>query len=325
MKKIQWLLSSVGILAFSFLFWASSSPKKTVYTPAPVSKIDLTPGVTADAKELTRITDDKLREQYPQISPDGKKMLYTIYDPAKSDANSRNSLALKTLGTAGVSPLLSEGCANASWFPDGKGFLFSYTKPGKAVIAKSKIDQMGINYVSANANGTNDSYPFFFSAQNKVLFYTNIGGTNHVATIENNGLNFTILTEGYLPFPHPKKNLFVFTKSVGDVAQLFLYDLSTSQQTQLTSGEFNSTSGNISPDGRWIVYQKFKKNTNESHIFVMNIEGGEVKQLTTGSTWNWCPAFGPDGYIYFSSNAGNTPDKRFDNYDIWRVKPNMGQ
>ncbi|MBN8880138.1 MAG: PD40 domain-containing protein [Sphingobacteriales bacterium] len=324
MRTIKWLLSSLGILAFAFLLWASTNTKRVV-APVPLTKIDLTPGVTADAKELTRITDDKLREQQPQISPDGKKMLYTIYDPSKTDINARHSIAMKTLGTAGVSPLLSEGCTTPSWFPDGKGFLFAYTKPGKPVIAKSRIEQMGINYVSANANGTNDSEPFFFAAQNKVLFFTNIGGTNHVATVENNGLNFTILTEGFSPSPHPKKNLFVFTKKVGDTHQLFQYDLSNSQQTQLTSGDFNGDSGAISPDGKWIVFQRYKTNGTESHIFVMNAEGGNVKQLTTGSTWNWCPTFGPDGYIYFSSNAGNAPDKRYDNYDIWRVKPNLAE
>ena len=327
MKHVKWLFSSLSIFAFAFLFWASTGPKNvTVAPPKPVLKnIDLTPGVTADARELTRITNDKLQETYPRISPDGKKMLYIINDPTKTDANARNSIVLKTIGTQGVSPVLSEGCTLPSWLPDGKGFVFSYTKPGKPVIAKSKIEQMGINYVSANANGTDDSKPFYFKAQDKFLFYTNIGGTYHVAMIDNNGLNFTILTEGQSPYPHPKKNSFVFIKKVGDAWQIFEYDLAISQQTQLTSGEFNAYNPAISPDGKWITFQRNKNKGEDSQIFVMEPGGGSMKQLTTGNTWNWCPEFAADGYIYFSSNAGNAPDKRYDNYDIWRVKPNLSE
>ena len=56
----------------------------------------------------------------------------------------------------------------------------------------------------------------------------------------------------------------------------------------------------------------------------MNASGGNVKQLTSGKTWNSLPEFGSDGYIYFSSNAGNSDVKRsFDNYDIWRIKPSL--
>jgi Tol biopolymer transport system component len=65
-------------------------------------------------------------------------------------------------------------------------------------------------------------------------------------------------------------------------------------------------------------------NNDVAHIFIMDNTGSNVRQLTTGYTWNGAPEFGVDGYIYFSSNAGNSdPYRRFDNYDIWRLKPNF--
>ena len=127
------------------------------------------------------------------------------------------------------------------------------------------------------------------------------------------------------------KFILYLTKLVGNYFQVFTYDLVTGQQTQLTSGNFNYLNPKFSPDGKWIVFDKstrkedLKPNQdNSSHIFIMNLGGGNVKQLTTGKTWNSNPEFGSDGYIYFSSNAGNSDTKRkFDNYDIWRVKPNL--
>jgi TolB protein len=331
MKKIKWTLSSLVLIAFAVIFWASGTPQP-VQQPAKVLT-DLSPGVTPDAKELTRITEDKLQEFSPHVSPDGTRLLYEIVDPTK-DASSQYVIMLKVLGTPGVTPLLSEGCRSPSWMNDSRGFYFSYTKPGKPVIAKSKIDQMGISYVSANANGGYDYNPYLFTAQNKVLFTTSIGEANQICTIEQNGLNFTLLTEGYDPFPHPKKNLFVFTKKIGVATQIFLYDFTTSQQTQITnSSDFSSANASISPDGKWIAFQRYKiadKSTNyektSSHIFIMNLEGGNLRQLTTGKTWNSQPCFGSDGFIYFASNAGNSDKyRRYDNYDIWRVRPNLSE
>jgi Tol biopolymer transport system component len=112
---------------------------------------------------------------------------------------------------------------------------------------------------------------------------------------------------------------------VGSKWQIFSYDFATGQQTQLTSDNFDNTFGRFSPDGKWIVFRK-QSNSNVAHIFIMNRVGGSVKQLTTGNTWNGSPEFGPDGYIYFSSNAGNSdPLRKFDNYDIWRLKPNLSE
>ena len=57
------------------------------------------------------------------------------------------------------------------WMADSKGFYFTYAVPSKPVIAKSRIDQGGINYVSANSNG-DDDYSSFLKATNKILFST---------------------------------------------------------------------------------------------------------------------------------------------------------
>lgn len=331
-QKFKLFLTAITAVVFGLLFWACS-PANNIATPAPTPTFtvtDLAPAITPDAKELTRITNDNLQEFGASISPDGKKILYYSYDPQQQGSKAYH-MNLKTLGEQGITPLLTEGCYYPSWMSDNKSFLFTYGVPSKPVIAKSRIDQGGINYISPNANGDDDNKACFFKAANKILFETKIGNEYQIAMLDPNGLNFTLLGTGFYPVAHPTANSFLFTKWVGNYMQTFSYDLTTGQQTQLTSGNFNQNSAKYSSDGKWIIFQKstrkqdLKDNEDiSSHIFLMNAGGGSVKQLTTGKTWNSRPEFGSDGYIYFSSNAGNSDKKRtFDNYDIWRVKPNL--
>lgn len=332
MKKMQQKLrvfyTLLVSLFFGFLFWACAA-SNTPTTPQ-FQVTDLAPAITPDAKELTRITNDNLQEFGAAISPDGKKILYYSKDPQQTGPKMYH-INVKTLGEPGTTPLLTEGCYSPAWMKDSRGFYFTYGVPSKPVIAKSKIDQGGINYLSANANGDDDGNGTYLEHSNKILFDTKIGGDYQIATLDPSGLNFTLLGTGYNPNAHPQNSSFLFTKWVGNYRQIFFYDLETGQQTQLSSGDFNYTDPKFSPNGKWIVFQKFNRQEDlksnqdySSHIFLMNSTGGNIKQLTTGKTWNSDPVFGSDGYIYFSSNAGNSNKKRtFDNYDIWRVKPNL--
>ena len=340
MKRKQWFLSAGSLAVFALLFWASA-PKRPIYRPPVVIQQrppDLTPQVTSNAKELTRIVNSVNTERYPRISPDGNLMIYELYDNSKKSYNT--SIMLKKLGDPGVSPLLTEGCATPSWI-DNTSFLFAYLKPAKAVIAKSKINQLGINYVSPNGSGDDDSQPFYFKAQNKVLFFTKIGGEYQICTLDLNGQNLTAITNGQQAFPHPEKNVILFIKKVDKNWQIFKYDFESSQQTQLTTGtNVDCYHPAFSPDGKWIIFDKrqvipregHEKSIDlitsdetaynnwidhiESHLFIMDSDGFNYKQLTTGNTYNYGPSISTNGQIYFSSNAGN-------NYDIWRVKPNL--
>ena len=314
------ILSYLSIIMFCVFFWSSSPSKKTTtYVPRKIAT-DLLPAVTPDAKELTRITNTPYQDFAPSLSPDGKRILYYSDNPDETGID-KFHIYMQTVGEPGTSPLLTNGCSTPTWMPDGTGFYFKYNVTNKPIIAKSKIGGGGISYVSPSNNGEDDSNPKYFKASNKIIFETSIGKSYQIATIEPNGLNFTILVNGAKPSPHPTENRFVYESLVGTHWQIFTYDNETGQQTQLTSDNYENSFAKYSTDGKWIVYRK-KMNNDVAHIFIMDNTGSNVRQLTTGYTWNGSPEFGIDGYIYFSSNAGNSdPYRRFDNYDIWRLKP----
>jgi TolB protein len=76
------------------------------------------------------------------------------------------------------------------------------------------------------------------------------------------GLNFTLLGVGESPYPHPSNKEFLFSKKVGNFYQIFIYNLETGQQTQLTSGDFDYVHPKYSPDGKGLFSAKEKKIKN---------------------------------------------------------------
>ena len=68
---------------------------------------------------------------------------------------------------------------------------------------------------------------------------------------------------------------------------------------QLTSDAGSNTWPVSSPDGRYIVFTSNRISRFDDHIFRMNTNGGNVKQLTNGLR-EWSPRISPDGkWVYY--------------------------
>lgn len=315
MKLRNSLLTLLALCAYAALFFASgpSKPKQVTF--------DAAPGTTGNAGSLTRITSDPVPEFFPNVSPDGKRMVFHIRDDRKL-ANERWSIMMVNLGQPGRIPLVGAWTSRPSFFPDSKTIVYGYLKPTKPVIAKGSVDgTAGISYVAATSMGDYDGSPMISPNGKKVAFTTTMGSSSQICTMDLSGMNQTILTEGYNPTWSPDASKLAYSKFVGKYEQIFVYDFATGQSTQLTSGDFNNSDPKYSANGRYLVFSSNRDNQNE-HIFVMRSDGSEVVQLTQGNTRNGMPAFGPDNTIYFASNAGTKGSRTaWDNSDIWSLKP----
>jgi Tol biopolymer transport system component len=86
-----------------------------------------------------------------------------------------------------------------------------------------------------------------------------------------------------------------------------------SDQRQLTDGAFEDQGAHVSPDGRYIAF--VSNRTGPSHVYRMDIDGNNLKQLTNGEG-EAAPFFSPDGrWVICSSN----------NYSSWRVASDGGE
>jgi Tol biopolymer transport system component len=71
----------------------------------------------------------------------------------------------------------------------------------------------------------------------------------------------------------------------------------------------------VSPDGDMLAFSSDR--TGNQDLWLLSIEGGEMTQLTTEPTPDWCPRWSPDGseIVFYSYRTGNR--------DIW-VMPSRG-
>lgn len=78
------------------------------------------------------------------------------------------------------------------------------------------------------------------------------------------------------------------------LTQIWLGNIATKENTQLTFGDKSSTNPRWSPDGNWIAFTSTRKD-NKNNIYLLNINGGEAEPLTEVKTSVADFAWSPDG------------------------------
>ncbi len=100
--------------------------------------------------------------------------------------------------------------------------------------------------------------------------------------------------------PDGKRVVYTVTEAVTTpdksefLTQIWLGNIATKENIQLTFGEKSSTNPRWSPDGNWIAFTSNRKD-NKNNIFLLNINGGEAEQLTEVKTSVADFAWAPDG------------------------------
>ncbi|MEZ0611617.1 TolB family protein [Fibrella sp. WM1] len=296
-------------------------------TVALAQKGPVAPSATGNAEGLIRETVDAGQEFYPRVSPDGKSLLYNSLEKTTYfTVSETGSLTTKTdkkfriikkeIGSPVTNPLVVDA-AYPTWLPDGSGIIFSYIKPMRPVIARSNGAGVGLNYISQGEMGEDDAEPVINRDMSQIYFTTFMGKSRMICSMDAKGGNFTVLTEGGHLALNPNDNTkIIYNGRVGKVVQVFTLDLKTGQKAQLTQGDYNNKDGAFSRDGKYIAFVSNRENPKKKnhHLYMMKADGTELIQLTQGDTDEGDPTFGPDGTIYFYSNADR-------NYNIWKVKP----
>ncbi|MDH5720106.1 MAG: BamA/TamA family outer membrane protein [Spirochaetia bacterium] len=101
----------------------------------------------------------------------------------------------------------------------------------------------------------------------------------------------------------------VFTGAAAGKTDLYLLNIETSKIKQLTNDLFSEQEGAISPDNKTVVFSSNKNSdnnfeSNEYHLFELDIESLKIKQLTFEKGRQISPSFAADNNnkILFSSN-----------------------
>lgn len=129
----------------------------------------------------------------------------------------------------------------------------------------------------------------------------------------NETINITSNLEGVANYPswsHDGKSL-VFTSNHLGTNQLFQYDVDSKKTLQLTQSNSNNERGELSPNGKFLVYSSDKFEKGNQDIVLKDLSSGNIKNISKSPGMELIARFSNDGKkIYFGTNK----DKNWEIY-----------
>lgn len=265
--------------------------------------------VTSRGCELTRITTAAGRDLYPSFSPDGMKITYQR-DFTNGLVTGSANWVINSDGTGAVqlTPATEGGDGRAEWAPDGKELTFRHeTDPHRVPTERSweiytvKPDGSGLKRLTTNElaedsptyspDGSRIAFTRRaatgdeFNPAPEEIWVMNSNGTQE-SQVTNNNFRDTDLQWA------PVGNLVLYSSLRNGDSDLFVVDVTTGVETQLTSHALVER-GAWRPDGQQIVY------STGNDIYVINPDGTGRDKL--GTNIGKYPKYSPDGtQIVFS-------------------------
>ena len=270
--------------------------------PEPTGKIVYTCNVSgdelcimnADGSGQRQLTDS-FRSSNATLSPDGKQIVYIMDDGKNAevyqmDLTSAKSTQLTDLKKSVGSPEIS---------PDDQQIIFHY-----------RSDNNNFQLWVMNRDGTDPQMFFQESGQDahdptwspdgtQILFALGKGENNQLYILDFNGkepilVNDTIDTRGRSDWSG--NGLISFDQGGPFMHDVYLMDVSGKNLHQVSQPGFNAQGASLSPDGKWIAFTAYTnvadKDQNSCEIFIMRVDGGDIRPLTKNTYCDYQPRWG---------------------------------
>ncbi len=234
----------------------------------------------AHAQKTKRITS--VNDSYPASSPDGQTLLF------QSDRSGDVEIWSMKMNGGELRKLTdSKGYdGNPSWSPDGKQVVFASARDKDLEVYIMNADGSGQKRLT-QAKG-NDGHPHWYPDGSRIIF-------NSARTSD------------------------VQAKKMVD--EIFSMRPDGSDVKQITDLKSVSTFANVSPDGKKIVFRgsdatpafawdmTSRPEYSNSEIFVMDIDGKNIVNITRSPAFDGWPTWSPDSKkIVFASNRSGKPN-----------------
>ncbi|CAN5330860.1 hypothetical protein BH10ACI2_BH10ACI2_02800 [soil metagenome] len=275
-------------------------------------------------------TEKESPDSVPAFSPDGKRLAFGYADEpnAVDNAPSRISLFTVEISSGEIKKLSDEkwmGIGMMNWMPDGSGLVFITYREGarnqirllsypKGEVTAITNDLAGYSNYGIGITGDGTTLvadTFEFSSQ---LWSIGANGkTRSAVQLTTNtldgGRGLTSLPGGEI----------VYTSGTGTGLAEDLWKLTDvngrREGNPLVSDQYSQREPVASPDGTYVVFGSDR--AGKRHIFRVDIDGANLKQLTFGDSDDSAPDISPDGkWIIYTSSAN-------DKTRIWKI-PSFG-
>lgn len=255
--------------------------------------------MAADGSGQRNLSRHPANDLDPDLSPDGRRIAFVSQrngDPYifVMDADGANLRQLTSGEWSGISP---------RWSNDGQRIVFS--RAGDLVV----MDADGRNQrviLEAEPEETAapcraGAYPGSWTPDDSRISYYSASlsrGIAQLCSIGADGSNIKVLLAEppafYVePMWSPDGRYIVYRAIVGGVHDIWVLDLDSGAQVNLTNDAAVDIEPDWSPGGQWIAYGKLESGAANFDIYIMRKDGSEQRRLTEGPARDSYPVWGP--------------------------------
>jgi TolB protein len=246
----------------------------------------------SDNHRLT--TQDNYRRYYPSLSPDGKSVVYSAY---RED----NVYEIYELNIAtGESKRLTDrlGVLNAPQVsPDGKTIVFM-----RWTVASDQYQVWAMDRNGRNPRRVFDGDgwdPTWSPDGSRILFASDRDGGTQLYIGNADGSNIKRVSN--LPSVRGRsdwspQDLITTYSGEAWAREVFVMNLDGSNAHKVSPKGGNSQGPSFSPDGQWIAFTGYYdhfKDVNGCEIYIMRIDGSDLRRLTDNDYCDYQPRWGP--------------------------------
>jgi len=283
--------------------------QKTAPPPEPTGKIVMTCQlnkdisheqiciVNADGSDYRRLTfEDNIRHFYPSVSPDGQSVVYSAYNE-QTKHYEIYEITISTSETRELTYFL--GDLNAPEIsPDGSTIVLTRFYNDPEHPTSWLINRDGSNPREVSPDRAFD--PTWSPDGKQILFASvkdNISLTQlFIINVDGTGLHQV----SDLPALRGRSDwspqgLIVTYSGKPWARELFIMNPDGSDQRQISPAGGNSQGPSFSPDGQWIAFTSYfdKYHVNGCEIYIMRVDGTELRRLTNNDYCDYQPRWGP--------------------------------
>lgn len=270
--------------------------------PEPTGKIVYTCNVAgdelciinADGTEQRRLTDS-FRSSNATLSPDGKKIVYVMDDGKNAEVYEMDLASGKTTQLTD----LKKSVGSPEISPDNQQIIFHY-RSGNNNIQLWIMNRDGSHPGKFFEESGRDAHdPTWSPDGTQILFALGKGENNQLYILDFNGkdpilVNDTIDTRGRSDWSI--NGLISFDQGGPFMHDVYLMDTSGKDLHQASQAGFNAQGASLSPDGKWIAFTAYTnvadKDQNSCEIFIMRMDGSDIRQLTKNAFCDYQPRWG---------------------------------
>ncbi len=252
--------------------------------------------INADGSGFRRLTTDGNRQHYyPSISPDGQSVVYAAFREANVyeiyEMNITSGEVEQLTNRLGIvnSPEIS---------PDGQSVVFKNTTVNSNRNLILLMDRDGGN--ANNISGITGWDPTWSPDGKYILFASDMDGTVQLYTIRKNGNELHKISN--LPAIRGRSDWSIDGSYIVTYSgepwkrEVYIMNVDGSNARVLSPAGGNSQGPSISPDGQWVAFTAYFDHYGDDHgceIYVMRIDGTDLRRLTDNDYCDYQPRWGP--------------------------------